>query len=108
MKATAAVLGVLVLAACVPNEVPPPPDAKLVAAAGDRGFIYDCNDGTAIRATFGTDRVSLEREGVAVELPQVVAASGAHYATDSTSFWEKGGEATLEDKFGTTTCLVRK
>ena len=106
MRATAAVLGVLALTACT-GRGSPPPDAKPVAASG-QSFIYDCNDGTAIRATFGTGRVSLEREGVAVELPQIASADGAHYATDRTSFWEKGGEATLQDKFGRTTCILRK
>jgi membrane-bound inhibitor of C-type lysozyme len=59
---------------------------------------YRCDDGSGIVATFiagDPGSASVERAGHTSNLPQVVAASGAHYTNGKVTFSIKANEATL-------------
>ena len=76
------------------------PDAPPAAGDGSRRFMFDCGNGV----TFGVRVVPGEATlfspqalgAEVIRLPQVAAASGAHYAGGGVSYWSKGGLATFE------------
>ena len=87
-----AICGVLMLAGCrSPTDQPPvePPPAAPVTAR------FECESGI-VRTTFHEDRVVLEFSERTLTLPHLAAASGARYGDGTTTFWNKGNEATLE------------
>lgn len=76
--------------------------AKLRVRAG-KEYVYDCTDGTTLRATFyGLSDDSLNfvkvvtADGTEYTLPQLVSASGARYSDEhGMEFWTKGDEVTI-------------
>jgi putative lipoprotein len=63
---------------------------------------------TSLVATFHGDRVDLEFPGRSITLPQAISASGARYTDGVSTFWDKGGQATLELDGASDTCRVVK
>lgn len=80
----------------------PPADAEVppAAADGSRRFMFDCGNGVtfAVRIVPGEATLfSPQALGAEViRLPQAAAASGARYAANGVSYWNKGGLATFE------------
>lgn len=67
--------------------------------------VYECADGRSVWAAYKENGVTLSlSDGSNVTLPQVASASGARFANadDSFVFWDKGGDAFVEEN-GTTT-----
>jgi uncharacterized membrane protein/membrane-bound inhibitor of C-type lysozyme len=60
--------------------------------------VYDCADGRQLLARFpqDSDEMLLSLGNETRRLPLVRAASGAKYSDDSTTFWGKGREASLD------------
>lgn len=74
-------------------EEPPPAD---LPTEGD-GTAFDCGEaGVASMKFLGPDTIELQFAGATHVLPQAVSASGAKYAADGVTFWNKGGEAMIE------------
>jgi uncharacterized membrane protein len=87
------------------EDEPPEPASRTAVAAADapelsRRFVFDCGNGVlfSVRTTPGEATLFSPRAlgGEVVTLPQVRAASGAHYAEGGVSYWNKGGLATFE------------
>ena len=59
---------------------------------------FVCPDGTSIPAVFDNvaGNVTITLPDGELTLPQVISASGARYSDDTTTFWNKGNEATIE------------
>ena len=83
------------------------PNAASQAAAeaptardGSRRFIFDCGNGVtfAVRIVPGEATLSSPQAlgAEVIRLPQAAAASGARYAANGVSYWNKGGLATFE------------
>lgn len=70
-----------------PEPVPGPP--RVVTAR------FDCGDALLLIAFFSDHLVLTEPDGETT-LPQAISASGARYANDDITFWNKGRDATLE------------
>jgi membrane-bound inhibitor of C-type lysozyme len=88
-----------------PAGVIPPPSAPQGVAAA----VYTCTDSTEVFALFandssGTSVVSLAIGEARLRLRQVQSASGARYSDSTNTFWNKGGEVTLEWNGVTRTC----
>lgn len=116
----------VVLAACskgansdtqAPPAIPepaPPVSAPVPGPAGGTAAAFTCDDSTVVYAIFRTDSAGASEVALAIgddrlHLPQQVSASGARYADSTTTFWNKGDEATFERKGRkTTTCHVAK
>jgi uncharacterized membrane protein len=75
-------------------------DSPPAAADGSRRFMFDCGNGVtfAVRIVPGEATLfSPQALGAEViRLPQAAAASGARYAANGVSYWNKGGLATFE------------
>jgi membrane-bound inhibitor of C-type lysozyme len=69
--------------------VQPPPAASTFNAR------FTCEDLT-VAAAFEPSRAVLSMPGRTLTLPQAVSASGARYSDGTTTFWNKGREATFE------------
>ncbi len=105
-----AICGVLLLTGCGsptdqpsaqrPPAAPVPPPAPASVAAR-----FECESGF-VRTTFHADHVVLELSDRTLTLPHLVAASGARYGDGTTTFWNKGNEATLELDGRTQSCRV--
>ena len=78
------------------------------ASASDHTYIFNCNDGKSITATFHLPQdkfVSLVlSDGRSMDLPHAISADGARYASQDESivFWNKGDTAFIQEN-GTTT-----
>jgi len=72
--------------------------ASATGAANVIAATFVCADGTSVPATFDNEaeNVTITLPDGTLTLPQVVAASGARYSDGTTTFWNKGNEATLE------------
>lgn len=70
-----------------PAPVPEPP--RVVSAR------FDCGGAILLIAFFRDYLVLTDADGETI-LPQAISASGARYATDDITFWNKGRDATLE------------
>jgi len=70
---------------------------------------FDC-DTLALTATFHGDHVIIEvpERTLTMKLPHVVSASGARYSDGSSTFWNKGREATFEQDGRKQTCRERR
>ena len=109
-KASCFVVAALVLAACESSS--PSADVKPSNPAPTSNptaiIRFDC-DTLALTATFHDDHVLIEvPEQRALTLPRAVSASGARYGNGSTTFWNKGREATLERHGRTEICRERR
>ena len=89
-------------AAAADAAATPPAGAEVPPAAADssRRFVFDCGNGVtfAVRIVPGEATLfSPQALGAEViRLPQAAAASGARYAANGVSYWNKGGLATFE------------
>ena len=78
------------------------PDTTVDEAAPATDEIIDatfvCPDGTSIDVEFdnGARTATVALPEGTVTLPQVESASGARYSDGTTTFWNKGNEATIE------------
>lgn len=94
--------GVLLLAACNPQQESPPDDAQTQdsqpVAMGRPGstYVYACNDKSRFTARIEGETAWLFLATGTISLPHVPAASGAKYSDGATTFWSKGEEASLE------------
>jgi len=71
----------------LPADLPP----------GESSAAFDCGEaGVASMKFLGPETIELQVGGAIHVLPRAVSASGAQYAADSVTFWNKGGEAMLE------------
>lgn len=67
---------------------------------------YTCDKGENIHALFYDDKVTLTISTRTYNLPHVISASGARYASEDESivFWEKGKNAALTEGVNTFSC----
>ena len=83
-----------------PNAPPQASAEPPAAPDGSRRFIFDCGNGVtfAVRTVPGQATLfSPQALGAEViRLPQAAAVSGARYAANGVSYWNKGGLATFE------------
>lgn len=89
----------LLLVAC--KLITPVPATEIDAADSAPTTIqatFVCPDGPSIDAVFdnaaGTVTITLPEQ--TLTLPQVISGSGARYSDETTTFWNKGNEATVE------------
>lgn len=76
-------------------------------AHAQRSFVYRCQDGTQLTATFvGMKSARLQIGGRTLVLPIGRSGSGSRYVKGDTTFWIKGREATLERGRKSTTCVT--
>jgi membrane-bound inhibitor of C-type lysozyme len=83
-----------------PASAQPPPSAQ-----PRKTFVYRCDDGTQLTASFPRSRFAqISLDGKTTTLTQRLAASGARYSKRRMSFWIKGREATLTRGRQSTVC----
>jgi membrane-bound inhibitor of C-type lysozyme len=77
-------------------------------ALAQKSFLYRCEDGTRLTATFdGMNSVRLEIGGSTIVLPIAMSGSGSRYADDMMTFWIKGNSAMLTRGKITTECQTK-
>ena len=75
------------------------------AAQSPKTFVYRCDDGTELTATFPRFRFAqLELDGQKTTLTRRITASGSRYSKRRLSFWIKGRDATLTRGRQSTAC----
>ena len=87
-----------VTAAPAPAPAAPPPPVEPSPGASTINARFTC-DKLTVSVSFESSepsRAVLSMPGRTMTLPQVVAASGARYSDGTTTFWNKGREATFE------------
>lgn len=72
---------------------------------------FACDDGSTVSIEFttdtsGTGQAKVAHVGSSWTLPQVRSGSGARYAANGVSVWNKGNEVSFEDGRVTRTCIV--
>jgi membrane-bound inhibitor of C-type lysozyme len=90
---------IFVLAGCYPPQATPATGSETgttPAATIEATFV--CPDGTSIDTVFdnAADTVTVTLPDGTVTLPRVESGSGARYSDGTTTFWNKGDEATIE------------
>jgi heat shock protein HslJ len=74
-----------------------PPKPVAADTAARRAHVYHCPDGPALAVTYvGEDAVDAWLPDGRRRLPRVPAASGARYADDQVTVWNKGTDVLLE------------
>jgi membrane-bound inhibitor of C-type lysozyme len=79
-------------AAAAPAPAAPVQPSPEVTAISAR---FTCDD-LVVSAAFEPSRAVLSLPGRTITLPQAISASGARYSDGTTTFWNKGREATFE------------
>lgn len=90
---------VFAVAGCFPPQATPATGSETdVTTATTIEATFLCPDGTSIDTVFdnAADTVTVTLPDGVVTLPHVVSASGARYSDGTTTFWNKGDEATIE------------
>ena len=88
----------LLLGGCGKNESDAPASDSTAAGAppaANTGFDYTCADGSTFNARIDRGNAVLTIDGTTVTLSPDASASGAHYASEGTTFIATGREATL-------------
>jgi uncharacterized membrane protein/membrane-bound inhibitor of C-type lysozyme len=108
-------LACAVLAGCGEAEAPAADGAAVETPAGappaasaPAHWRWRCDDDVAFESIVYANRIVLHLAGGDVRLPQVASASGAKYVEGGTTFWSKGGKATLEFQGDKLSCLGRR
>lgn len=95
-------LGALLSGACTDGEGPEQQDEggrappSVVPERTGETYVYACGDGLRFTARIEGEKAWLFLPSGTIDLPHVVAASGAKYSDGSVTFWTKGESATLE------------
>ena len=101
-RAVLVVLGVLLFGACTDDAQQAQQDdnqsALPTVAPGRAGetYVYECGDGLRFTVRIEGEKAWLFLPSGTIDLPHVVAASGAKYSDGSVTFWSKGESAMLE------------
>lgn len=82
--------------------------SPVAAAQAQRSFVYRCEDGTELTATYlrfmQLQAARLVIDGKTIVLPQRRSADGGRYARGGIEFWIKGRSAMLTRQGKTTNC----